>query len=329
MPGPERRDEFRLIADLFAPLAAGLPAGLDLLDDAACLPCPAGKELILTADAMVEGVHFLAQDPPSTVARKILRVNLSDLAAMGAEAVGYLLTTAWPDRVDDAWIADFVDGLANDQKRFGCHLLGGDTVSTSGPLTLSLTAVGRVPQGGALRRAGAAEGDCLFVSGTIGDAAMGLKVLRGELEDLDQADRSFLTERYRLPNPRLALGLALRGMASAAIDVSDGLAQDLGHLAAASGLGADIEVSRIPLSGPCRAALSALRAEPVALLGGGDDYELLFTAPASRREDLARTADRLDLPIAEIGRMTAAAEIRAIGEDGQEIPIPTKGWQHR
>ena len=329
MPGSDRRDEFRLIADLFAPLAAGQPAGLNLLDDAACLPCPAGEELILTADAMVEGVHFLADDPPSTVARKILRVNLSDLAAMGAEPVGYLLTTAWPDRIDDAWIADFVAGLAEDQKSFACHLLGGDTVSTSGPLTLSLTAVGKVPRGGALRRSGAAEGDCLFVSGTIGDAAMGLKALRGELTALAQPDRAALAERYRLPQPRLALGTALRGLASAAIDISDGLAQDLGHLAAVSGLGAEIRMSQVPISDPCLAALSALGLDLAAVLGGGDDYELLFTVPTARRGDLTRATARLGVRVAEIGRMTKAGGIRAVGDDGADIRIPEKGWQHR
>ena len=228
---------------------------------------PPGRELVLAADAMVAGVHFLADDPPETIGRKLLRVNLSDLAAMGADPLAYLMTVALPRGTPDAWLAGFVAGLAADQAEFGLQVLGGDTVSTAGPVSLSLTILGTVAPGQALRRGGARPGDELWVSGTIGDGALGLRAARGEIED------AYLVDRYRLPQPRLALGRALRGVASACIDVSDGLVQDGGHLCRASGCGAVLEAALVPLSPSARHA--PLR----QLLTGGDDYELLFAIP--------------------------------------------------
>ncbi|MBX6376419.1 MAG: thiamine-phosphate kinase, partial [Acetobacteraceae bacterium] len=198
--------EFALIARHFRPLAG--PGALDLQDDAALLDPPAGRQLVLAADAMVEGVHYLATDPPEMVGRKLLRVNLSDLAAMGAEPLGYLMTTTLPRGVEDSWIARFVAGLAEDQRAFGIALLGGDTTATPGPACLSLTIIGTVPPGAALPRAGAQPGDGVWVSGTLGDGALGLRVLRGELPGDAEGH---LARRYRLPEPRLALGQALRG----------------------------------------------------------------------------------------------------------------------
>ena len=278
--------EFAFIAERLRPLAAGTPGALGLADDAALLDPPAGAELVLTKDAMVAGVHFLPDDPPGDVAKKLLRVNLSDLAAMGAAPLGYLLALIRPKATAEDWLADFCRGLAEDQARFGIGLLGGDTVSTPGPLALSLTALGHVPRGTALRRCGARPGDDVWVSGTLGDAALGLKVLQGELAVADEV-RAPLVERYRLPQPRLALGEALRGLASAALDVSDGLLADLGHILETSKLGAEIRAAALPLSPAAR----TLPGAPDAALAGGDDYELLFTAAPDQRARIAALAD--------------------------------------
>src|SRR4051795_6921746 len=219
--------EFSLIARHFRPLAG--PGARDLQDDAAVLAPPPGRELVLTCDAMVAGVHFLPDDPADLVGRKLLRVNLSDLAAKGAMPLGYLMTVSAPRATSDAWFAGFTAGLAQDQKEFGVVLLGGDTTSTPGPISLSLTIVGHVAPGQAVHRSGAQAGDAIWVTGTIGDGALGLAAARGTLQD----PSGYLLSRYRLPQPRL--GLAVAGIASAGMDVSDGLVQDLGHLCRAAG----------------------------------------------------------------------------------------------
>jgi len=315
--------EFEFIAERLRPLAAGSAGALDLEDDAALLDPPAGMTLVLTKDAMVAGVHFFPDDPPEQIAQKLLRVNLSDLAAMGAAPLGYLLALARPKALTDDWLTGFCAGLAADQRAFGIGLLGGDTVSTPGPLTLSLTALGQLPRGGALRRRGARQGDDLWVSGTLGDAALGLLVLQGKLE-APAAARDFLIERYRLPRPRLALGQALRGLAHAAIDVSDGLLADLGHILETSGVGAELCADRLPLS-PAARDLPGARD---AALAGGDDYELLFTVPAERRRAIPALARRLDLPLTRIGRIEAGSGLRVLDAAGDEIRSPRAGWQH-
>ncbi|MGH7125274.1 MAG: thiamine-phosphate kinase, partial [Stellaceae bacterium] len=270
--------EFERIARFFAPLAA--PEALGLVDDVAIIPGPPGQQYVLKTDAIVEGVHFLPDDPADQVAQKLLRVNLSDLAGKGATPVGYLLTTALPRERDEAWLERFAEGLARDQKEFGIGLLGGDSVATTGPATLSVAAVGRVRTGETVLRSGAKPGDTVFVSGTLGDGALGLKALRGELSELSPAHRDFLTDRYRLPRPRLNLGRALVGIAHAMMDISDGLVADLRHICETSGVGAVVEAERLPLSPAARAAISADGSLVMAVLAGGDDYELLFTAPA-------------------------------------------------
>ncbi len=300
--------EFSLISRYFRPLAG--TAGLDLLDDAAVLAPPAGRELVISADAMVAGVHFLADDAAELVARKLLRVNLSDLAAMGATPLGYLLTVALPKPLDEGWIAGFARGLALDQAEFGLALLGGDTVGTPGPVTLSLTILGHVAPGRAWRRSGGQAGDELWVTGTIGDAALGLLALRGELDDPDGT----LAERYHLPRPRL--GLPLDEAVHAAMDLSDGLAQDCAHLAGASGLAAVIHAAAVPLS-PAARACNRLE----TCLTGGDDYELLVAAapeaaPALRRCGLTR-----------IGRLEAGAGVSVLDARGAEMTLPN-GWDH-
>lgn len=318
--------EFERIARFFAPLAA--PGGLGLLDDAALIPGPPGEQYLLTTDAIVEGVHFLAADPPAQVAQKLLRVNLSDLAAKGAAPMGYLLVTALPAARDEAWLEAFAAGLAADQARYGIGLLGGDSVATTGPATLSVTAVGRVAAGAAVLRRGARPGDLVHVTGTIGDAALGLAVLRGELTEIDAPARAFLADRYHLPQPRVALGQKLVGIARAMMDISDGLIADLGHLCAASGVGAAIEAARLPLSEAARAAVAADPRRLGAVLGGGDDYELLFTASAEAGEALAALGRATDVPITMIGRIEAGGGVRVLDVEGAEMTVAVAGYRH-
>jgi thiamine-monophosphate kinase len=314
--------EFEFIARHLRPLATARGA-LDLTDDAALLDPTPGMQLVLTKDALVAGVHFLEGDPPGQIAQKLVRVNLSDLAAMGAAPMGYLLALARPGAIEDDWLAEFCAGLAADNAEFQIALLGGDTVSTPGPLTLSLTAIGEVPAGAALLRSGARPGDDVWVSGTLGDAALGLKVLQGEIGVADDA-RACLIERYRLPRPRLPLGQALRGIASATIDVSDGLVADLGHILEASAAGAELRADQLPLS----SAAHDLPGARDAALAGGDDYELLFTAPVERRAEITALARKLDLSLTRIGSIRAGSDLSILDARGQKIEVATPGWQH-
>jgi thiamine-monophosphate kinase len=314
--------EFEFIARRLRPLATA-PGALALTDDAALLDPSPGHQLVLAKDAMVAGVHFLPADPPGQIAQKLLRVNLSDLAAMGAAPLGYLLALARPKEITDGWLAAFCAGLAADNAAFEIALLGGDTVSTPGPLTLSLTAIGEVPRGAALLRGGARAGDDVWVSGTLGDAALGLKTLQGALAVAEPA-RAFLIERYRLPQPRLALGQALHGLASAAIDVSDGLVADLGHILEISGVGAELRADVLPLSAAARDVPGARD----ATLSGGDDYELLFTAAPEHEAGIAALARPLGIPLTRIGAIRAGSGLRIFDASGQTIVPPSKGWQH-
>ncbi|HVI89179.1 MAG TPA: thiamine-phosphate kinase [Dongiaceae bacterium] len=322
--------EFTVIRRYFAPLAKGMPGALDLTDDACTWQPPAGEEAVLTVDALIADVHFLRTDPPDLVARKMLRVNLSDLAAKGAKPVGYLMTVAVDRAVDEAWIAAFARGLAEDQAQFDIQLMGGDTVKTPGPLSLSLTAIGTVPAGTALRRSGAQPGQSLFVTGSIGDGYLGLQVLQNRLFDLSWEHREFLATRYQLPEPRVAFGQELRrrGLATAAMDVSDGLIADLGHLAAASGCGAVLRSADVPLS---EAAAELVAAEPVLildLLAGGDDYEVLFAAAPEKREEIAALGRIYGLAVTEIGSLIAGKEVTVQDRAGESIQLTHKGYSH-
>ena len=313
--------EFALIARHFRPLAA--PEALGLGDDAAFLTPPPGHELVLSADAMVEGVHFLPADPPELVARKLLRVNLSDLAAKGAAPLGYLLTLAAPRATPDAWFAAFAAGLAADQARYGIGLFGGDTTSTPGPITLSLTILGTVASGKAVHRTGARAGYGIWVSGTIGDAALGLAALQGRLADPTGA----LAARYHLPEPRL--GLVRADLVAACLDVSDGLVQDLGHLCRAGGVnnggvGAEIEAALVPRSAAARAAGPAWLA---TCLTGGDDYEVLMAVPPEHEPALAGLSTTV--PRTRIGRFVpGAAAVRVRDEAGGVMMLDHGGWSH-
>ena len=318
--------EFGRIRRFFAPLAG--PGGLGLTDDAALIDCEPGRRLVVTVDAMVEGVHYLPDDPPGLVAKKLLRVNLSDLAAKGARPLYYLLTTALPASFGDDWVAAFAAGLAEDQRVFGVALLGGDSVATPGPATLSLTALGDVASGAEIRRAGAREGDRVWVSGTIGDAHLGLLVLRGDNLQLDPDERAALIARFQVPEPRTGLGPRLAGIAHAMCDVSDGLIADLGHICEASGVAAVVELAALPLSPPAARLAQRDPDLPARLATGGDDYELLFAAPPEATAALERLAAALDLRITPVGTIGTGDGVRLLGPDGSEIPVASAGWRH-
>lgn len=328
-PGNTLPGEFDLIARYFAPLSAGMPGALNLQDDACTYAPPPGQDLVLTVDALVAGIHFLPDDPADLVARKLLRVNLSDLAAKGAKPVGYLITTAFTAETDEAWVAAFAAGLGADQAEFGLGLMGGDTVATPGPLSLTLTALGTVPTGRALRRDGARDGDAILVSGTIGDGALGLKVLRHEFLGIPSADRDFLSRRYHLPQPRVALGPALlaSGLVHAMMDVSDGLVADLGHIAEASGVGATLNAATVPLSAAAAGILADATDLLPLILTGGDDYELLLTtAPADVPALLALSA-KIGSPLTVIGEIAAGGGVRVLDRDGMDLAI-AGGYRH-
>lgn len=316
-PGP--LDEFALIETYFAPIAG--PAGLALKDDAALLHVPPGHDLVTTVDALVAGVHFLASDPPDTIGRKALGVNVSDLAAKGAEPLGFLLALALPKQIDAVWLASFADGLGRAAGLWSCPLIGGDTVKMPGPLTLSITAFGAVPKGTMLRRDAAKPGDILAVTGTIGDAALGLPLARGEAPGwaaaMNAEDRALLLDRYRRPRPRIALAAILREEASAGMDISDGLLGDAAKLLAVSGCGARIETASVPLSRPARHAVAADPSCLQTVLTGGDDYEILCAVPPAHWDRLCARAGALDIPVTRIGTITdTKGEIAVMGPDG-------------
>lgn len=324
----KRSNEFDRIARYFAPLAASCPGALGLLDDAAVIAPQAGAEFVVTTDTIVAGVHYVGDEAPALVAAKLLRVNLSDLAAMGARPRAYTLNIALPDSADDAWLEGFAAGLAEDQERFGITLIGGDSVSTSGPACFTLTAIGEVPAGTALRRGGAGVGDIVYVSGTVGDGALGLLASRDALRGIGAALSAALIERYRMPQPRLDLGQRLRGIASAAADVSDGLAADLGHIADASDVAATIEAARIPLSAAARAVVAADGKYLETILTGGDDYELVFCVPPKHAETVRRIADEVNLPCTSIGRIVEGTGVTVLDAADAPIQLSRSGFMH-
>lgn len=322
--------EDALIGRYFKPIATD-PGALGLDDDAAVLKAQ-GADIVVTTDAIVEGVHFLASDPPETIARKALRVNLSDLAAKGAQPAGFVLTLALRS-AEEVWLKPFAAALGEDAKSFGCPLLGGDTVSTPGPLTISVTAFGRVPADKMVHRSGAQPGDRVVVSGTIGDAALGLDILKGGAVATalatDEEARQMLIGRYRVPQPRNALANAIRTHASAAMDVSDGLAGDLTKLCAASGVSAAIHVPGVPLSRPAAALVANRTVGMDTLITGGDDYEILCTIPEARFEAFVQEARRAGVAIATIGAIIAGSAAPSfLDERGRELALKRRSWSH-
>jgi thiamine-monophosphate kinase len=325
--------EFELIARYFAPLARDFPGAYGLLDDAAVITPASDNELVVKTDTIVGGIDFLPDDPANLIARKGLRVNLSDLAAKGAVPRAYLLDLVLPNTVDEAWIAAFVTGLARDQAEYDIHLIGGDMSSTSGPITIAVTAFGEAPIGQIIRRGRAQAGDTIFVTGTIGDGALGLSVLSSALPSLDAGSAAFLVDRYRLPQPRVALGPQLIGIATAGLDVSDGLVADLRHLCAVSRLDAVIEAGSVPLSPAARVAISGDPQRLAIALTGGDDYELLFTAPPAAATRIGELSRSFATPITPIGRMTALTRgdqprVVVLDNVGRPLSFASEGWTH-
>jgi thiamine-monophosphate kinase len=318
--------EFELIRRYFAPLAG--PGSLKLTDDAAVVDLQPGRSLVATTDTVIAGVHFLADDPPDLIARKALRVNLSDLASMGAEPLGYLLVTALPTGIDENWVAQFSRGLAHDQAEFSISLLGGDSAFTPGPLSLTITALGQVERGKALLRSGAKPGARVYVSGTIGDSAFGLKLAKGEPLTLSPSEKFSLLDRHRLSQPRLGLGRRLIGVASAAVDVSDGFAADLGHICQASRVGALVEAAKMPVSTALRSVLEMEEASLVEVATGGDDYELLFTAPAAVELLLGRIATELALPLTAVGEIRREPGVIVLDQNGRAVELGPGGYRH-
>lgn len=320
--------EFEFIRRRLRPLAG--EGALDLADDAAVITPGQGEQIVLAADALVAGRHFPADEAPGAAARKALRANLSDLAAMGARPLGYLTSVVWPETADDAMRAAFADGLAADQARYACPLLGGDTTSGPGPWTIAITAVGAVASGRAVTRAGAKPADRIYVTGTIGDAGLGLAVLEGRYAPSPN-DRAALLERYRLPEPRLACAEALRRHASAAIDVSDGLIADARHIAEASGVSLTLDLDRTPVSDAARAWLGE-QADPAAarlsLASFGDDYELIAAVPAAEAEAFEAACAAAGAPATCIGQAVEGAPTLAVRAGGRELEAGAGGFTH-
>jgi len=326
----ESSAEARLIARYFRPLATS-PGAFGLGDDAAIVTPPPGCDLVVTTDGVIAGVHFFPHDPPDKIARKVLRMNLSDLAAKGAKPAGFLMSVAFPAAIDEAWIAAFAAGLGADVERYGCPLLGGDTDHTPGLLSVTITAFGIVPQGKMVRRATAKAGDLVLVTGTIGDAALGVMLRRDQnlakRWRLSDAHKSHLEQRYLLPEPRNALAEAVLQQASAAMDVSDGLAGDLAKLCRASGVAAEIDVARVPLSDAVRAALAADPALLDTVLTGGDDYEIVLTLAPDKFSALRAAAQGTGIAVTEIGRVTAGQGTRFL-RDGKALSFAQASYSH-
>lgn len=319
-------DEFDLIRTWFAPLATS--AGADgLRDDVAEIDTPG--RTILTADAIVEGVHFLPDDPIETVAAKLVRVNISDIVAKGGQPGAAMLSLVWPRSRPAAQLQDFAKGLRKSLDRWGAHLAGGDTTATDGPLVLSLTLAGTCGERGPVRRSGASAGDEVWVTGTIGDGWLGLQAATGALGALSQEARSLLVSKYRVPEPpKLAFADVVARFATASIDVSDGLAADAGHMAEASGAAIRIEAGAVPLSAAATSYVDNGRAALASLLTGGDDYQTLFCGRPEAADAIRKACGDAGVAVTRIGQVVAGAGMSVLGPEGTELPLPTRGWRH-
>jgi thiamine-monophosphate kinase len=324
--------EEAIIQGFLAPLAAGFPGAFGLKDDCALLTPEPGTELVLKTDPVAEGVHFLPDDAPGDVAWKALAVNVSDLAAKGATPIGYLMALSFPAPPASDWLAAFAKGLEQAQQKFSCHLMGGDTDRRPGPITITMTVVGSVPRGGMVRRNTARPGDAVFVSGTLGDAALGLLLRRNPrlaaTWTLATPDADHLRYRYLRPEPRLGLGEVLRRHSASAMDISDGLAKDLGRMCGASGCGARVRLADLPLSAAARTALAADPKLILAIAAGGDDYELLACVAADKASDFVAATRLAGVGMTRIGTLTDGSDVIFEGADGVPVSFPSSGWDH-
>jgi thiamine-monophosphate kinase len=314
-------DEFEIIAKIFAPLATA-PGAFGLTDDAAAIPPRPGFDLVVTTDQIAEGTDFLPGTSAERIAKKALRVNLSDLAAKGAEPFGYLVNLTLP-QADRAWLESFAKGLADEQTQARISLLGGDT--GKGLLAIAVTAFGHVPSGAMVRRAGARPGMAVYVTGTIGDSGGGLAVLQGKGGALAAADRDVLIDAYHLPKPPLRFGSRLAQWANAAIDISDGLIADLEHLARASGVKIAADAALVPLSPSLRALWG--EAAIVKAATAGDDYQIAFCADPSRDAEIMAAAHNSGTAVTRIGTVEPGAGVTLMLK-GRELAIPGSGYKH-
>jgi len=329
MTGSGNLTEFELIARYFSGVGhpsdaqiASIP--LSIGDDCALISVPAGRELAISIDTLVAGRHFPIDANPYDIGQRLLAVSVSDLAAMGAKPLAFTLALTLPE-VNQDWLDGFSRGLRKAASHYAMPLVGGDT--TKGPLTLTVQVHGAVASGRALRRSGAVVGDGVFVTGSLGDAAAALAMIQRRLAVVDTADQSYLLSRFYCPQARVTLAERLLDYASAAIDVSDGLLADLGHLCRSSGLAATIDSRRIPLSPVLNSLIAKQQAVNYALTGG-DDYELCFTAPLAARERIAQLSLRCGVAITQIGEITAGERVKCVGLDGVDIDINETGYQH-
>jgi thiamine-monophosphate kinase len=324
--------EEAIIQRYFAPLAAGYPGAMGLRDDAAIVTPPAGHDLVVTVDAVAAGVHFFSDDAAADIGWKALAVNVSDLVAKGAAPHAYVMSLAFPEPPTADWLAGFSAGLAEAQRAFGLHLIGGDTDRRPGPLAITITALGFVPAGAACRRGAAQVGDTIFVSGTLGDSALGLRLRAREVDaeawGLSVEHHGLLVARYLRPRPRVALVPVLLEHARAAMDISDGLIKDLGRMVAASGVGATIGLAQIPLSA---AARDVTQIDPGAwrdVVAGGDDYEVLACVAPDRAARFEAAAKAVGVEVQAIGRIAVGAGVELLGPQGQPIDVARTGYDH-
>jgi thiamine-monophosphate kinase len=323
----EKMDEFGFIEKYLAPLATD-DGAFALTDDAAVFSCEEGKEIVIAKDAISEGVHFLPNTEPRLIAKKLVRVNLSDMAAMGANPKHYLMSAALNSKVDELWLKEFCESLAEEQKEFGISLLGGDTIKQSGPITLSMTMIGEVEKEKILRRNGAKIGDDIYVTGNLGNAAFGLKILQNTLKIEQNDAKSEFVGKYCLPNPQIGAGTALVGLISAAIDVSDGLLGDLSRICDCSGVGAEIYKNILPVSENATQLLERQENLWSLVLSGGDDYELLFTAAPAKAAEIEAISQKIDVKMTKIGQIKEKTGVNVLDSAGNIITFDNTGYKH-
>ncbi len=318
--------EFLLIKKYFAPFAG--EGAFNLSDDAAEIIPTESMSLVITQDAVAEGIHFFPDDPPQLIAKKALRVNLSDLAAKGADPKYISLSLGLGSNWNEAWISDFAEGLAEDCKAYGIQLTGGDTFRTGGGFVISITAIGELPQGTYTSRLGAAPHEYLYVTGTVGDGALGLMARQARFEGLSVGENEFLIDRYLVPNPRIELANILQCFATASMDISDGLVGDLEKLCEASGVAAEVKSSKIPLSTAVQKQITSESNYLQTALTGGDDYEILFTVKPENCDALERALSTLPFPVTQIGEIISGQGVKVFDTDGQVIEFDQTSYDH-